>query len=184
MAVDIRVTSEIILAKIILTEKYPNLAGSEQSFKIIPMLPHREEMLEKANAALIVNFHPSAHEAKEPFSLDLVEEWNDLTELPYVHGFWVGNEGSTPEAMVEELIRCKGQGTSHLKAIASEISKERSLSASMCENYLRTFSYELQEKEQESLGEFMQFAYYYGILPDVPDLNFYDVASPPSPSSN
>ena len=60
LAVDIRVTSEIILAKIILAEKFPNEESSKDAFQIIPMFAPRYEMLKKADAALVVNFHPEA----------------------------------------------------------------------------------------------------------------------------
>jgi chorismate dehydratase len=184
MAVDIRVTSEIILAKIILAEKFPNLSAEKNSLRIVPMLPRREEMLKKADAALTINFHPFDRTVDEPFALDLVEEWNDMTGLPYVHGLWVGYDYPDSATVVEDLIRAKEAGTLHLEEIVDELQRERSLPRQAADEYLRKFSYDLGENEQEALTEFIRLAYYHGVLPDVPDLNFFEVERPPEPSVN
>jgi hypothetical protein len=34
------------------------------------------------------------------------------------------------------------------------------------------------------MTEFMKYAYYHGILPDVPDLNYFDIEPPQLPSLN
>lgn len=180
IAVDIRVTSEIILAKIILAEKFPNDASAKGALQFIPMLPNRNEMLRKADAALIVNFHPHTQEEDEPFALDLVEEWNDLTGLPYVHGIWVGRDEDDPWNIVEELSRSRDHGVSDLRAIAQALAAEQGITEEMAGGYLSRFSYSLGEEEQQGLAEFVQFAYFHGVLPDVPDLNFFDDVAPPS----
>ena len=60
----------------------------------------------------------------------------------------------------------------------------RPASRQSASRYLSNFSYEFGELEQESMSEFMKYAYFHGILPDVPDLNFFEVGSLPSPSVN
>lgn len=110
MAVDIRVTSEIILAKIILMEKYPNSEQEEANVQIVPMMPNLDAMLSKADAALLVNVAPIAERKHDGFKLDLVEEWYDLTDLPYVHGFWVGRQDEMLIDDVRRLIRAKKDG--------------------------------------------------------------------------
>ncbi len=184
LAVDIRVTSEIILAKIILAEKFPNEKSLNNPLQFIPMLGQRDEMLRKADAALVVNFHPQNHVPGELFALDLVEEWNDLTGLPYVHGFWVGHEDSAGEDIVAPLIRAKEQGVIHLAEIAEVIASEHNLSRGAIRDYLAAFSYGLGEDEQAGLSEFLRYAYFHGVLPDVPDLNFFDEPTPPAQSVN
>ena len=182
IAVDIRVTSEIVLAKIILAEKYPNREGSKITPQFLPMLPNRVEMLRKADAALIVNLQPAEKMEEKPFALDLVEEWNDLTGLPYVHGFWVGHDEEGIGGIVRELLRSKEQGISHLEQIAAMLAAEENLSPQFASQYLSNFSYEFGELEQESMTEFMKYAFFYGILPDVPDLSFFEVGPLPSPT--
>jgi len=184
IAVDIRVTSEIILAKIILAEKYPNREASKRPLQFLPMLPNRGEMLRIADAALIVNLYPVEKVEEEPFALDLVEEWNDMTGLPYVHGCWVGHDEENLGGVVRELLRSKERGLTHLDQIADTIAVERNLSRQFASQYLSTFSYEFGELEQESMTEFMKYAYFHSILPDVPDLSFFDVGPTQLPSIN
>jgi chorismate dehydratase len=184
LAVDIRVTSEIILAKIILAEKFPNEESSPGPLQFIPMLAQRDKMLDKADAALIVNFHPQSYQPDEPFALDLVEEWNDLTGLPYVHGVWVGHDDSGAEDMVAPLIRAKEEGIIHLAECAEVIASALNAPPGTIRDYLAGFSYALGEDEQAGLSEFLRYAYFHGVLPDVPDLNFFDEPIPPAQSVN
>jgi chorismate dehydratase len=180
LAVDIRVTSEIILAKIILAEKFPNEESSPGPLRIVPMLAQRDDMLRKADAALVVNFHPQRNVTDEPFALDLVEEWYDLTGLPYVHGMWVGHDESLTEDVVASLIRAKEHGILHLAESAEVIAGEIAVSRETIREYLAVFSYSLDEGEQAGLSEFLRYAYFHGVLPDVPDLNFFDEPAPPA----
>jgi len=184
LAVDIRVTSEIILAKIILAEKFPNEESSKGPLQFIPMLAPRDEMLRKADAALVVNFHPQSSGSEEPFALDLVEEWCDLTGLPYVHGLWVGHEDSGAQESVASLVRAREQGVMHLAENAELIAGELNLDRALVRDYLALFSYGLGEDEKAGLSEFLRYAYFHGVLPDVPDLNFFDEPAPPNQSVN
>jgi predicted solute-binding protein len=148
------------------------------------MLPSRDEMLRKADAALIVNLHPVELVEEKPFTLDLVEEWNDMTGLPYVHGCWVGHDEEDLGSVIREILRSKERGVAHLGQIADMLAVEKNISRQSASRYLSNFSYEFGELEQESMSEFMKYAYFHGILPDVPDLNFFEVGSLPSPSVN
>lgn len=178
VAVDIRVTSEIILAKIILLEKFPNLTEGEKAMQFLPMLPNLDQMLSKADAALIVNLSPNTHVSQETFALDLVEEWNDLTDLPYVHGFWVGREEDTGIEIARELIRAKTLGVSHVDHIAEQASQQRGLSPEEARTYFSRFSYDFGTDQEESLSEFMRYAFYHGVIPDVPDIQFFEFDRP------
>ncbi|MBI3578537.1 MAG: hypothetical protein HY089_03900, partial [Ignavibacteriales bacterium] len=140
VAVDIRVTSEIILAKIILLEKFPNFTRGNKAMQFLPMLPNLDQMLLKADAALIVNLNPNTHGPQETFALDLAEEWNDLTELPYVHGFWVGREEDAGVEIARELIHAKTMGVSHTNEIAEQASQQRELSLDEARDYFARFS--------------------------------------------
>jgi chorismate dehydratase len=184
IAVDIRVTSEIILAKIILAEKFPNRESSKKTLQFLPMLPNRDEMLHKADAALIVNLHPIEEVEEVPFALDLVEEWYDMTGLPYVHGCWIGHDEEDLGGVIRELLRAKDRGVAHLGQIADVLAAEKNLSRQFVSQYLSTFSFDFGELEQESMTEFMKYAYFHGILPDVPDLSFFEVGPLPLPSIN
>jgi predicted solute-binding protein len=182
IAVDVRFTSEIILANIILEEKYRN-NSSRQKRQFIPMMPDIDAMLAKADAALVVNEFPNSCKKSSVFTLDLVEEWNDLTDLPYVHGFWVGREEEMSEQEAKALLTAKNNGVLLQTQIAQEAARQKSLPLGETTQYLSSFSYDLGEREEESLAEFIQYAYYHTVLGDVPEIRYFDLESE-KPSRN
>jgi predicted solute-binding protein len=174
LAVDVRFTSEIILANIILKEKYRN-ESSRQNLQFIPMMPDVNAMLAKADAALLVNERPGASYPADTFTLDLVEEWNDMTDLPYVHGFWVGREEEMTEDEANALLRAKKEGVPLKNQIAQGVAQQQNLPLSDTTQFISSFSYDLGEREEESLAEYMHYAYYHGVIGDVPEIRFFDV---------
>jgi predicted solute-binding protein len=174
VAVDIRVTSEIILAKILLLERFRNLPDDRSDLEFLPMMPDHEAMLQKADAALIVNFRPGESTADSDYTLDLVEEWSDMTGFPYVHGFWVAREEDLAETEVQALMKSKMNGVENLDEIATTIAPRVSLPREECREYLESFSYDFGDEQIDSVAEFLKFAYYHGVIGDVPELQFLD----------
>lgn len=177
IAVDIRVTSEIILAKIILIEKYHNLPSGNSNLLFIPMMPDVDAMLAKADAALLVNDKHKTLIPSGTFVLDLVEEWNDLTDLPYVHGFWVGREEELTLDEAKALTMAKENGVRLKPQIAQTVARQQNLSLDEMTQYFSYFSYDLGEREEEGLAEYIKYAYYYNVISDVPDIRFFDIES-------
>jgi chorismate dehydratase len=174
IAVDVRFTSEIILAKIILEEKYRN-SSSHQKLQFIPMMPDIDAMLAKADAALLVNEFPNSNNTSGVFTLDLVEEWNDMTDLPYVHGFWVGREEEMTEQEAKALIMAKNNGVILQLQIGQEVARQQNLPLGEMTQYFSSFSYDMGEREEESLAEFIQYAYYHTVIGDVPEIRYFDL---------
>ncbi len=174
IAIDVRFTSEIILAKIILSEKYQN-QSTHSNLQFIPMMPDVDAMLAKADAALIVQDNPHMIARADTFTIDLVEEWNDLTGLPYIHGFWVGREEELSKVEAQALFAAKNNGVILKSQIAQSIAQQQNLSLSELTKYLSLFSYEFSEKEEESLTEFINYAYFHGVIGDVPQILFFDI---------
>jgi predicted solute-binding protein len=182
VAIDVRFTSEIILAKIILEEKY-RTDPSRANLQFIPMMPNVDAMLLKADAALLVNESPDTIKTSGCFTLDLVEEWNDLTDLPYVHGFWVGREDEMTGLEAEALISAKKNGVLQQSQVIQQAALKRNSSVEEMTQYLSAFSYDLGEREEESIEEFIRYAYYHTVLGDVPDIRYFDLESD-TPSRN
>ncbi|MGD1044336.1 MAG: MqnA/MqnD/SBP family protein [Bacteroidota bacterium] len=182
VAIDVRFTSEIILAKIILAEKYRNQPAHSQ-LQFIPMMPDIDAMLAKADAVLIVQDNPRMISRADTVTLDLVEEWNDLTGLPYVHGFWVGREEELSKMEAQALFAAKNNGVLLKSQIAQSVAQKQNLSLSELTGYLSSFSYDFSEKEEESLAEFIHYAYFHGVIGDVPEIIFFDVETS-NPSQN
>ncbi len=176
IAFDISYTSEVILANIILKEKYRNQFG-HQNIQFIPMLPDINTMLEKTDAALLINPFPKDYSQQGIFILDLVEEWNDLTNLPYIYGFWVGREEELIGNEASALFEAKKEGLKLKEQIAIAIANQKKLSIKNVSEYLSAFNYDFNEKEEASLSEFMHYAYYHGIIGDVPEIRFFDLGT-------
>lgn len=176
IAVDIRVTSEIILAKIVLTECFPNLPSDPRTLQFLPMLPDVDVMLKKADAALIINDSPVARPDPGIFSLDLVEEWNDLTGLPYVHGFWTARAEHLSTEELRALLAAKEQGASNLGLLSARLAPQFGISEETCLQYLTSFSYDMRGDEEASLTEFFRYSFYHGTIRDLPELNFFSLA--------
>ena len=147
------------------------------------MMPYIDAMLAKADAALIVQDIPHVIDRAETFTLDLVEEWNDLTGLPYVHGFWVGREQELSNTEVQALFAAKKNGVLLKSQIAQSVAQQKNLSLSDLTEYMSTFSYDFSEQEEASVAEFIHYAYFHGIIGDVPEIQFFDVETS-NPSQN
>jgi chorismate dehydratase len=182
VAIDVRFTSEIILANIILLEKYRN-HPTHSKIQYIPMTPDPDAMLAKCDAALFVQDIPQPLNRPNTFTVDLVEEWTDLTGLPYVHGIWVGRENELSEIEAQALLTAKKEGVSLKSHIAQSVAQQQNLSLQELTEYLSSFTYDFGEQEEESIAEFIQYAYFHGMIGDVPEINFFELSAN-TPSKN
>jgi predicted solute-binding protein len=174
VAVDVRVTSEIVLAKIVLKERFRNLPEDRAEIEFVPMMPSLEAMLQKADAALIVNFKPSKNPLSEHYTLDLVEEWTDMTGFPYVHGFWVAREEDIDVEHIQSLVDAKNRGVSQIEAIINDPALQIGSSREELETFFEAFTYDFGQTEIDSVAEFVTFAYFHGVLGDVPEVALFD----------
>ena len=177
IAIDIRFTSEVILAKIILEEKYRNLPSHRSKLQFIPFVADPFSIFGKVDAVLTVAASlPVFAERDDAFSIDLVEEWKDLTDLPYVHGFWVGREDELNEQESRALLRAQVQGSAFKGKIAEDYARENGLPIQAAKDYIDAFSYSLGKEEENALEEFIRYAYYHGAIGDIPDIRFFDLS--------
>ena len=167
IAVDPASSSEIVLAHLVLAEKYDIVP------KVIPYSGPADRGLEKADAVLC--YGDAAYEARNRKNkIDLVDEWMDITELPFVHGFWVTREDALTSSEVNTLVQSSRQGVSKPDEARYDI------------GYIRQFVYDLTDPALSALGEFYRMAYYHGILKDIPEIKLYKPGadSPPELSPN
>ena len=156
IAVDATSSSEIVLANIVLKEKH-NIIPT-----IIPTPVSPEEALKKADAVLLVG--DTALSMKEHSNrIDLVDEWTDITEFPFVHGVWVAREKVLSSSEMQNLIDAAQNGMKDFPFDESNL------------GYLEEFDYELKEEAVLSLTEFFRMAFYHGILKDIPDVKFHSL---------
>jgi chorismate dehydratase len=170
LAVDPRSASEIILARIILSEEFDVVPT------IVPVDGPIDEMLRRADAAVVAGDAALRPAPTHKNSLDLGEAWEELTGLPMVHGLFCCREHGITEAEATRIGALGKQSDATLSRIGREAVAKHSLSgydADALTTYLQSFSYSLEEDIQEVMSEYMKLAYYHGILSDVPELHFF-----------
>jgi chorismate dehydratase len=167
IAVNPASTSEIVLASILLGERF------DVHPQLLPMTGSPEEMLGAADAVLFVGNEASVQLRGRQNTMDLVEEWNDLTDLPFVHGFWSVREPGLEKGDITLIQKACRDGLQSMDEIARAVATTETTSPDSMKAYLRSFSYTFGEEEQEAVTEFLRYAYYHGVLPDIADLTFY-----------
>ena len=147
IAVDPSSANEIVLARIVLAEEFDSFPT------VVAVQGAPAAMLAKAEAALIVGDATVASVGEE---LDLVEAWTEMTGLPFCYGLWCRGRGSLTQPEIGAI------RTAHEEA--QVLAGERET----------PFQYLPTDETRESLRAFLHYAYYHGILPDVPDVNTRD----------
>jgi predicted solute-binding protein len=147
LAVDPGFSSEIVLAHIVCVEKFDTRP------RIIPTTGSVDEMLHHADAALIAG--DAALQLRDRANkLDLVDEWTDISDLPFVHGVWVTRE----EAFTDSEIRLLSESSPDAPSTDNE-------------DFL-SFQYNLTDDAVAGMTEFFRMAYYHGVLKDFPEVRF------------
>lgn len=175
LAADPAGASEIILARLVLAEEF------DAAPSIVPVSGGLGTMLDRADAALLIGDAALRESAPGRETLNVVEEWYELSGLPYVHGFWCARESELNRDDLASLVSGRAEGEGSLTEIAGEAPRAHrlpDLSPADAERYLRFFTYEFTPDAAAGLREFMQYAYYHGTLQDIPDVNFFPVPSP------
>ena len=159
-------SSDIILAKIILSEKF------EQDIVIVPVIGSVQQMLLKADAALLTGNALLASQWEGP-TLDLVDEWTDMTELPFTHLLCAARKEKYKKEIASLLFTSQELGKASLSTIALQQAKELSYPVEAMEQQLKSYTYGFDDEAREALGEFFRYAFYLGILPDVPEIEVF-----------
>jgi predicted solute-binding protein len=168
LAADPTSFAEIVLARIILAEEF------DLHPRIVPAATGSPaELLRHADAALLYG-DAAFHARKETTrALDLVEAWAELTELPYVHGIWCGYEDALNAEDREVIAACHAGASAARTAMGPDVAEAYRVSPADVQEYLGAFTYMEIPGIEEAIKEFASYAFFHGILPDVPDLRFY-----------
>jgi len=168
MAANPAFASEIVLARIILAEEF------EHAPAIVPSAGSIEEMLAKADSALLVGDMALNSSQTHPNRLNIVEAWHEMTRLPYVHALWAGREGSFSKEETAELQKVKTGTGDEIRRIA----KQRGAQGELVEEHLYNFQFDFTDDVENAVIEFFRYAYYHGILPDIPELSYFFSVDP------
>jgi chorismate dehydratase len=167
VALDTSSRASATLVRILLRERM----GTAPHY--VPMAPNLVDMLAVADAALLIGDIALDREGDAP-SLDLGEEWERLTGLPFVYAFWAGRKGAVGGAGVRRLQSALAEGLEAASEIACRQAGGDAARAARYEAYLReNIVYRLGEEEQAGLREFLRRAHALSLVPAVPELRFH-----------
>jgi predicted solute-binding protein len=167
VALDTGSRTSVALAKILLREKL----GRDPEYVQLP--PPVKDMLAAADAALVIGDPALYFEGDVP-RLDLGEEWDRLTGLPFVYAFWAGRVGVVGPDEVAVLQASLQSGLAGVADIASSYNGYGAGHGPLSESYLRrNIVFTLGRAEEAGLREFYRRAHGLGLIPRVPELRFH-----------
>src|SRR5579875_734568 len=155
LSADASSRTSVQLARVILRERF----GVEPV--IAPQIPALNQMLEAADAALIIGdpalrIDPEA----QPFEwLDLGAEWFALTRLPMVFAAWAAKPGLPIESLAEVTNSSYRFGKAHVDEIVDAEYARRGITRELAREYLnRHIRFELSAPEINGFRTFLQLA--------------------------
>lgn len=155
LATDSGSRTSVMLARLILAEKF----GAEP--EIISHAPQLEQMLNVADAALVIG-DAALHldPVTLPYAtLDLGEEWTNLTKLPMVFAVWAGAKRHILPEYGQALVASCRFGRSQVEEIVAQESVARQIPAALVREYFtRYIVYDLDKKAHEGLNLYLKNA--------------------------
>ncbi len=168
IAMDTSSRTSAALLKILMQEKF------EISPAYKPMAPDLDTMLQEADAALIIGDKALHYQVDYANKLDLAAEWNDLTGLPFVFAFWAGRGTEIDTHDIKAVQESYRLGAQNINAICQTFAKNQPYDTQFYADYLnQNIAFDFSEEKQEGLMEFYRYAFYYGLIEFIPELNFY-----------
>jgi len=169
VAVDKSAASEKNLLKILMREKF------SMSPEYIDMEPDLDKMLLKADAALIVGDPALDYYRANHNRLDLNDEWVDLTGLPCVYAVWAGREITITSDDITMIHSSFNLGIKNLEKICKDYARKHQGDWVFYHDFFtQNLSYSFSDQEKDGLNEFYNYAFFYGFIEFIPDLNFYN----------
>lgn len=154
-----------MLTEILLREKYGMQPRLHQVAGPAP------QALAHVDAILTTNEEERA-ELASPSSLDIIDEWFDMTQLPLVREVFIGWERRL-DATIDHAVRTAGEITDTESLRALNITMQGRGTDSETEAVPSHFRYTFNDDAVEGLRMFFQMAFFYGLHPDIPDLSFW-----------
>lgn len=161
LAADTSSRTSVALAQILLTRKY------HRYVKIRPYPPRLEEMLDIADAALIIG-DPALRLAPGPglHVYDLGAEWHSLTRLPMVYAVWAVRRPAADPELASWFQGSARWGLDHLEEVIQREAPGRDIPVSLARRYLREhIRFGFAEPERRGLSLFLEYAAELGLVP-------------------
>ena len=153
--------------------------------RVRPYPPKLDEMLELADAALIIG-DPALHldpgqtewRGQPLFVYDLGAEWMALTGAPMVFAVWAVKNLVAEPGDAAVFGASADFGRDHIEEIIAVESKNRDLPEDLVRRYLTGhIRYDFGEDEQRGVDLFMRSAAELGLIEKAPDLSYLEPAT-------
>jgi chorismate dehydratase len=133
-------------------------------------------MMRTADAALLIGdpAFDADHEALGLQKIDLGEEWNRMTGLPFIYAAWTGRAGAADAEAVKTLQDAQAEGIRDAAAIAAEYGQGDAGRTARALAYLRdNVKYGIGPDEVRGLQLFLDYAADLGLAPSRRRLEFF-----------
>ena len=171
IAVDVSSRTSVALLKVLCVKWF----DIEPTF--VTLRPDVPAMLKRCDAALLIGDAAlfQEHETNGLDKIDLGEEWEAMTELPFVWAVWAGRSGTVTAEHVQALTKARDAGCAALDDIAEQFTSgdAEGEQREIVKAYLReNVFYTLDEREQAGLKKFFDTAAEIQVVPSVRPLQF------------
>ena len=166
VAVDTSSRTSVAFLRILLGKFY------SRTVNLIPSAPRPDEMLKRADSALVIGDPALAYRGPAEV-YDLAAEWRKFTGLPFVFAFWAGHGDKHLSLYCKEFDESRQFGLAHVDDIAAEYAVKLNLPPAELKVYLtENIDYSLDEENCKGLRLFFKLAREAGIIPSLRDLHF------------
>jgi len=139
----------------------------------IPSAPKPEDMLNSADAALVIGDPALVYNGRIPGVYDLAAEWKKFTGLPFVFAVWAGREDAHIGRFRKDFEDSRDYGRSHIDEIAREYAPKLNMQPEGVKVYLtENIDYSLDEDNRQGLRLFYRLAAELGIVSGEKDIYF------------
>ena len=169
VALDTSSRSSVALSRILL-EKHLGARITET----IDAEPVVDEMLAKADAAVVIGDIALELDRSVYRVVDLGEAWTTWTGLPFVYACWTGRMGAIDEAGCSALNKAKELGLARVDDISHAYASDNPHDPAFYEAYLtEAIHYDLGEPELEGMRRYYAYAEELGLIDQAPEVTFY-----------
>ncbi|MBR9976652.1 MAG: hypothetical protein KFH87_01070 [Bacteroidetes bacterium] len=154
-----------MLAEILLREKYGMQPRLHQVTGPAPQAL-------AAVDAILTTSDEERTELDSSSSLDIIDEWFDMTQLPLVREVFIGWERRL-DAIIDHAVRTAGEITDTEALHTLKAAMQGRGTENETEAIPSHFRYVFNDDAVEGLRTFFQMAFFYGLHPDIPDLLFW-----------
>ncbi len=167
LALDENSRTSVALAKIVLNRSY----GVEP--ECVSQPPEIEEMMQRADAALVIGDPALRVSPGDYLVLDLAAEWRQMSGLPFVFAVWAVRSGIAADGLVPFFQNSLQMGLENLDELIAEAGEQLGLGSQELHEYLTVnLSFELGDEELAGLQEFYSLASEMDLIPTARPLSF------------